>query len=85
MGRDVQPDSYGHYAAVTLSDVTNFPDGECDAIHIGVSGDVVAIRPDGTAVTILAPLRGMLPIRAIRINATGTTADSITALYWRKP
>jgi len=71
-----------HYAAVTPSDTIGF--AECEALYIGVAGNVVAVTPGGTAVTFVGVAAGLiLPIRAKRINATSTTATSIVALYTR--
>ena len=45
------------------------------------AGDVVAVRPDGTAVTFTGvPAGALLPIRAVRINSTNTTATNIIFL-----
>lgn len=69
-----------HYAAITPSDSTNFD--QCRSIYVGVAGDVVAVRPDNTAVTFKNAVAGStLPIEAIRVNSTSTTATDLVALY----
>ena len=67
------------YEAVTPSDAVNFS-RVCRCIYVGGAGNVVAVRKDGTAVTFTGVLAGtFLPIRAIRVNATNTTA---TDMVW---
>lgn len=72
------------YIAVTPSNSSadNFTQGPCRGLYIGVTGNVVAVRPDGTAITFIGvPAGWILPINAIRVNATSTTATSIVALF----
>lgn len=72
--------------AVTPSDATNFPDGVCQGLWIGVGGTINYIPYDpskaagGTAVATTVPA-GLFPVQAKRVNATGTTATGIVALY----
>lgn len=70
----------GKAVAVTPSDATNFTDGECRALYVGVTGDVVGVV-NGSAVTFTAVPVGILPVRFTRINSTNTTASSMVALY----
>lgn len=65
--------------AVAPSDSTNL-NYECRSLYVGVSGDVTAVV-GGTAVLFKAAPVGVLPIRCTRVNATGTTATNIVALY----
>ncbi len=66
-------------AAITTSDTVGF--SECAAIYVGVGGTIVALI-NGAAVTFLNAQSGsILPIRATRVNATGTTATNLVALY----
>ncbi|MGT2505660.1 spike base protein, RCAP_Rcc01079 family [Cupriavidus basilensis] len=52
-----------------------------NSIRVGTGGDVVAIRRDGTAVTFKnCPSGETLPIRAIRVNVSGTTASDLVGL-----
>jgi len=67
--------------AVTPSDATNFTSGACKGIYIGGAGNVTAIV-GGVAVLFTAPPVGsILPIAATRVNATGTTATVMVAMY----
>ena len=69
------------WEAVTPSDTVSFAH-MTRGLYIGGDGDVVAVRPDGTAVTFTGlPAGSWLPICAIRINAGGTTATDIVALF----
>ena len=76
---------YGHYGAITKHDSTNFTDGECDAIYVGGAGVVVAVSPGGAVVAFTAVAGEIIPIGAIRVNSTDTTATLMIALYERKP
>ena len=79
------------YSAITPSDVTLFAN-PTRGIYIGGAGTIVAVpllpSPQGnggfvtgTPVTFTNCQAGTyLPIRAIRINATGTTATNLVAL-----
>lgn len=71
------------YIAVSTSDTVNFTLGPCRGIYVGVSGDIVAVAADGSgsAVTFKSVPVGILPIQAVRINATNTTATNMVALY----
>jgi hypothetical protein len=69
------------FAAVTPSDSTNLS-RPCRGIYVGVGGDVVAVTYAGTAVTFKgAPSGAILPIQAIRVNSTNTTATNMVALF----
>jgi len=71
------------YFAVTTSDTADSGDMAyvSRALYIGVGGDLVAVRTDGTEVTFVGVAAGtIVPIRAKRVKATGTTAASIVAL-----
>ncbi len=83
---------YSTWHAITPSDTANFdgtPAGSnckpCDAIWVGVGGVVEAVAQNG-AVTAFSCFvsttdSGLLPIRAIRVNNTNTTATGLVALY----
>lgn len=69
--------------AVTPSDdsADNFAAGPCRAIWVGTGGDVVAVMADTTVLTIKnVPDGYLLPVAAIRVNSTNTTADDMVAL-----
>jgi hypothetical protein len=80
-----KPHSYSHYAVVVPHDTNNHADGEADALYVGGAGVVIAIRPDGTAISITAVAGAILPIRTKRVNSTTTDATLMVALYARKP
>ncbi len=65
-------------ATVTPNDSLDLSE-VCTALYVGVSGDVRLITHNFDTVTFVAAI-GILPIRARRIFATGTTASSILAL-----
>lgn len=68
------------HEAVTPSDSVNFT-GISRGIYVGVGGNVTAVV-NGVAVLYTAVPAGMiLPIRATRINATGTLASALVALF----
>ncbi len=79
---------YNLHVAITPSDTVNLvASGRttielCDAIYVGGIGNVTAVLQDGSTVLYTAPPVGsILPIRAKRVNATGTTATALVALY----
>ena len=65
------------YETVTPSDTVNFS-RVARAVWVGVAGNVSFVREDGTAV-VFVEASGWMPVRCIRINATGTTA---TDMVW---
>lgn len=68
------------FFAITPHASTNFD--YLASIYVGVAGDVVAINEGDTAVTFKNALAGsILPIKAKRVNATGTTATNLVGLY----
>jgi hypothetical protein len=68
--------------AITKSDTVSFPGGPVRSIYVGGAGDVAAVTQGGTAVTFSSvPAGTTLPIRAIRINSTLTTATNMVGLY----
>lgn len=76
-------DSYNEYGTVTPSDTVDLPK-LTDAIWVGGTGAVAAVAQNGQVVLITAvPAGELLPIKAKRINATGTSATAIVALYQR--
>lgn len=71
------------YAAVTPSDTAGSGDLTyvSRAIYVGTGGNLVAITIADAEVTFTAVPDGtILPIRAKRIKATGTTATNIVSL-----
>lgn len=52
------------------------------ALYIGGSGDLKINTPNGDTVTFQDIVAGsLLPVRAVRVYATGTTATNIVALF----
>ena len=67
--------------SVTPSDVTNL-DRRTKGVWVGGAGDMSVVMHNGQTVTFPGILGGsLLPIAVTRINATGTTATGIVALY----
>lgn len=77
MAHDGDPGLYG--AAITPSDTVNLS-SPCRAIYVGVAGNITAIM-NGTPVLFANVPVGILPIKATRINLTGTAAGSLVALW----
>lgn len=52
-------------------------------IYVGVGGDIVVVPAsgDGTILFKGAVAGSIIPIRAKRVNATGTTATDLVSLY----
>lgn len=70
------------FKAVTPHDSTDITDGPCDALWVGVGGDVVVVPQGGSAVTFKnVPSGFLLLTKTKRVNATNTTATDIVALY----
>ena len=71
-----------NYFTVTPSDSVDF-EFETRGLWIGVGGTVVVIGAgDSTAISFLNVASGtMLPLRAIRVNTTGTTATDIVGVF----
>jgi hypothetical protein len=68
--------------AVTPSDSTDLTYSTCRAIYVGGDGNISLV--DGNAATIVftgVTAGSILPVQTARVNATGTTATSIIALY----
>lgn len=72
-------------AAITPSDISSNNFDSCQGIYVGGAGNVaVVFEGDGTAVVFNSvPAGTVLPVRAIRINSTNTTATNLVALYTR--
>lgn len=52
-----------------------------DAIWVGGAGIVVAVMQNGTVGAFTCTAGTLLPIAAVRVNATATTATLMLALY----
>ena len=67
---------------ITTSDTVALPRGVCNGIYVGGAGNVVVLTEGGSVVTFTAPVLGtVIPIRAVRVNTTNTTATLLLALY----
>lgn len=73
--------SVSRFVAVTPSDTIYLSGGVARGLYVGVSGDVAVVGVDDTAVTFKALAVGYHPLICQRVNATGTTATNIVALY----
>lgn len=68
--------------AITPNDSTNLPRVPCRSIYVGAGGDVKVDMVGGGTVTFTSVLAGtILPIQAVRVYATGSTASAMLALY----
>ncbi len=74
---------YNDYVAITKSDTVNFAEGVTDAIYIGGAGIVVAVQEGGNTAQFTCVAGQVLPIAAIRVNSTTTSATLMVALYSR--
>jgi hypothetical protein len=68
-------------APVTPSDSTNLT-AVPRALYVGQAGDLSVLMAGGQSVVFSTVPAGLiLPVRAVRVNATGTTAAGIVALW----
>lgn len=66
--------------AITPSDSVNFTQGMVRGIFVGAAGNVVVVTPQGNAVTFAAGAGSVLPVCALRVNSTNTTATGLVGL-----
>jgi hypothetical protein len=83
---------FNYGVTITPSDTVNF-DGTtfdaasptkalpCQAIYVGGAGIVVAVWENGHTCNFTAVAGEILPIKAIRVNSTTTTATLMKAMY----
>lgn len=70
----------GHFA-ITPHDSTNFT-FVTRGIYVGVGGTIVIVAKEGGAVTYKNAVAGsIIPVRAIRVNSTSTTATDLVGIY----
>jgi hypothetical protein len=62
------------HASINITNVTR-------AIWVGVAGDVTAVMKDGQVLLFTGLSVGWHPLRVSRINAIGTTATNMTAVW----
>jgi hypothetical protein len=77
---ELMSDPADSLAAVVLNDGADLPRVP-KALWVGVLGDVSVIAKDDADPVVLKGVQGLLPVRARRVRATGTTATDIVALY----
>lgn len=67
--------------AIAASDAADLP-AETRAIYVGTGGDLALVLASGDQITLAGIAGGMLlPVRARRVIATGTTASQLVGLY----
>lgn len=70
------------FSAITPHNSTNITPGACDAIWVGVGGDVACVSSQNEVVTFKnVPSGFLLLVQTKRVNATNTTATDMVALY----
>jgi regulator of RNase E activity RraA len=77
---------YNVSETVSTSDATNFSQFTTnnrltDAIYVAGAGTVTVVYQDGRTQQFTAIAGAMLPVAAKRVNATGTAATGMVALY----
>lgn len=72
----------GEYAfAITPNDSTDLANAT-RALYVGGAGDVACITVNGSTVTFVGMVAGMLyPLRLKRVLSTGTSASSLVGVY----
>lgn len=78
MANRTDPSTFG--VAITTSDSVNLPNGLCRGIHVGVGGTITLIQAD-LVVPYIVVAGSYYPYECTRVNATGTTATDLVALY----
>jgi hypothetical protein len=70
-------------APIAISNTVDIASGVCNAVYVGVGGDVALYSPGSTtSVTYKGLSAGqVLPVKAQRVLVTGTTATDLVALY----
>jgi hypothetical protein len=75
-GSDPSPSFF----AITPSDTAGFS-VMARAVYVGGDGNVAVVAPNGDAVTFVGAKAGsVIPVNAIRVNATSTTATNLVGL-----
>jgi hypothetical protein len=70
------------WVAVNAHATNPLTDGQCDAIYVGVAGNVVVkFANHATDATIAAVAGGYILGRISHVRATGTTATGLFAVY----
>lgn len=66
---------------ITKSDTVNFTSGPCDAIYVGGAGTVTVVWVNDRTEQFTCVAGQILPVRAKRVQSTGTAATLMVALY----
>jgi hypothetical protein len=66
---------------VTPSNTVNFTRGPCRSLYVGSGGNIAVVIGGETITFANAAAGSVLPIKVSRVDATGTTASSLLALY----
>ena len=77
MSHDSDPAVFA--ATVTPSDSTVLTPTR--GLYVGTSGNIAVQMSDGSNVTFVSVPQGILPVRVVKVLATGTTASNIVALW----
>ena len=72
-----QSDSFRGAEAITPSDSTEVA---YSAIYVGTTGNVAIETPAGDTVTFTSVPVGVLPVCAVKVLATGTSASNLVGL-----
>ena len=80
---DIALEKYNLWEPITPSNTVDLPRGATGGVWVGAGGDVAAVMQSGAMPVVFTavPSGAWLPIAARRINATGTTATGLIALY----
>ena len=65
--------------AITPHDSTNFSRAT-RGIYVGTAGNIVVVFSSGAVTFSNVPAGSILPVRAIRVNSTNTTASNLVGL-----
>jgi len=77
-----EPGAYKHAVAVTPDDGADLPGGPCKGLYIGVAGNITVDMGSGSQTVLFTAVPiGVFPIVVQRVNASGTAASGIVALY----
>jgi hypothetical protein len=82
-GKEDALNNYNVWEPITPSDTVNLPGGVTEGIWIGGAGNIAVVMQNNVMPVVLTavPAGAWLPLAAKRINATGTTATALVALY----
>jgi hypothetical protein len=70
-----------HAETITPSDTTAIPSAT-RGLYVGSSGDVAVVMASGESVTFVSVPAGIvLPVRLLKVKATGTTASALVGLW----